>query len=316
MKYITGDIDLNNFKSKNTAITLGKFDGLHLGHQLLINKVKAFKDSGYNALMFTFNMNPISLDSDKNIKLLFTEDEKIRLANKFGMDYFISYPFTDIIKNMSAEDFITEILVKQLDAKVIVVGSDYRFGYKRTGDIKLLKELGNKLGFEIVVFDKLKIDNTIVSSTKIRESLAIGDIEKVNKFLGRPYSIYGKVEHGNRIGRTIGAPTINIRPDKNKAVPIIGVYVSKTNIDNIEYQSITSIGYKPTVTDGKTLWVETFIFDYDNDLYGRFVEVKLYKLLREEKKFSSIEELKEQMSIDIKKSKNYFNKREQYYVKS
>lgn len=306
MKYITGEIDLKNFKSKNTAITLGKFDGLHLGHQLLINKVRTFKDSGYNALMFTFNMNPMNLSSEKNIKLIFTEEEKLRFANQLGMDYFISYPFTDIIKNMSAEDFIREILLKQLDAKVIVVGSDYRFGYKRIGDVNLLKELGEKLGYELVIFDKLKIDNTIVSSTKIRQVLAGGDIEKVNKFLGRPYSIYGKVEHGNRIGRTIGTPTINIRPNENKAMPIRGVYVSKTNIDNVEYQSVTSIGYKPTVTDDKTLWVETFIFNYDNDLYDRFVEVKLYKLLREEKKFSSIEDLKEQMNIDINTSKEYF----------
>lgn len=305
MDYITGD----NFKFQNTAITLGKFDGLHLGHQLLIKKVKSYKELGYNAVMFTFNMHPMNVLFNKKIKLLYTEEEKVRLAKEFGMDMFVSYPFTKEVMAMSAKDFIVNVLVKQLGAKVIVVGADYRFGNKRMGDVALLKAYGDIYGFEVVVFEKLKVNDAISSSSIIRQALLEGDLDKVNKFLGRPYSIYGEVEPGNRIGRTIGMPTINIRPSEDKAVPIKGVYVSKTIIDNIEHESVTSIGNKPTVTDDMTIWVETFIFNYSNDLYGKKVEVELYKLLREEIKFNSLDELKNQMVIDIASTKEYFKTR-------
>lgn len=301
MEYITGD----KFEFKNTAVTLGKFDGLHLGHKLLINKVKSLKEYGLKATMFTFNMHPNNILYKKNIKLLYTEEEKVRLANKFGMDIFISFPFTDDIMNMSAKSFIIDVLVKQLDVKVVVIGADYKFGHNRMGDVKLLKSYGKLYGFEVIVFDKLKINQVISSSSIIRQELEKGNLEIVNKFLGRPYSIYGLVESGNRIGRTIGMPTINIRPDDNKAIPIKGVYASKTIIDGNSYESVTSIGNKPTVTDDSTIWVETFIFDYSNDLYGEKVEVELYKMLRSEKKFTSLDDLKKQMVIDIVNTKEY-----------
>lgn len=302
MEYITGN---KNVKLENTAVTLGKFDGLHLGHQLLIEKVRSYKEEGYKAVMFTFKTHPGNFFS-KNIKQLYTEEEKVDLVAKMGIDYFVSYPFNEEIRSMEAEDFIKDILVNQLGAKQIVVGDDFRFGYNRKGDINLLTKLQEKYGYTLLVCKKKNFNDIIVSSSAIKETLEKGDMEKVNTLLGRDFSITSEVLHGRRIGRTLGMPTTNLKPKDNKYLPPMGVYASKTIIDGKSYNGVTSIGVKPTVVVTDEIGVETFIFDYDYDLYGKVITVEFCKYLREEIKFDSIDQLKEQMHVDMENAKDFF----------
>jgi len=305
MKYIARNTE---FEFKNSAVTLGKFDGLHLGHRLLLNKVLEEKNQGYQAVMFTFFSHPVSLFTGKEVDLIYVEEEKKYLVEQMGFDVMISYPFTKETASMEAEDFIKEVLVEKLDAKIIVVGSDYCFGHKRKGNVDLLRSMADEYGYELIVFDKIKIEDQVVSSTYIREHLANGNMEKVTKFLGNPYTIIGEVQHGRRIGRTLGFPTTNLIPTSMKLLPPSGVYVSITTIDGKKFKGLTNIGNNPTVGETKEKRVETFLFDYDEDLYGKTIEVALYAMERPEIKYDTIEELKEQMAKDIIFGKNYFEK--------
>ena len=303
MLYISENME---FQLKNTAVCLGKFDGIHRGHRLLINKILEKKKEGYTAVVFTFSLHPLSLFSDKELELIDTIDEKKDKLRKLGVDILVSYPFTKETAATEPEDFIENILVNQLDAKVIVIGSDYRFGRKRRGDVAMLEQYSKIYGYELIVYDKLEIDDEIVGSTLIRSVIQSGNMEKVTKLLGVPYEIQAKVVTGNQIGRTIGFPTLNQAIPSNKLLPPNGVYVSKTIIDGIEYESVTNLGCKPTVSSTQTKNVETYIFNFEADLYDKVVTVKLLKWLRPEMKFSGLEELKTQIGIDKKNTISYF----------
>jgi riboflavin kinase/FMN adenylyltransferase len=304
MKYIAGN---TNFKFKNSAVTLGKFDGLHLGHQLLLDHVKSYKKQGYTTIMFSFLYHPGHLFSEKEFELIYTEEEKVTKVKKCGMDVLVSYPFTEETRSIEPEDFIRDILVGQLDAKVIVVGNDFRFGYKRRGDIKLLQKFEKIYDYRVIVCDKKEGPSGNISSSSIRNELKEGNLEAANAMLGQPYSITGEVMHGRRIGRTLGMPTTNILPPSNKLLPPCGVYVSKTLIDGISYPGVTNIGYKPTVGAEERKGVETYLFDFDQDLYGRIIEVALYTFVRPELKFNTLEELRLKMQEDIIFARNYLN---------
>lgn len=304
MEYITGKTD---FQLKNSAVTLGKFDGLHLGHQLLINKILEQKSRGYQAVMFTFMLHPCNLFSDKEIELIYTEDEKKYLLEKSGLDVLVSYPFTKETASMEPDDFIKEVLINKLDAKMIVVGSDFRFGKERKGDTNLLRDRAPLYGYDLCVIDKMHSGNIEIGSSYIRNELKQGNMELVNELLGSPYSIMGPVLHGRKIGRTIGFPTINLIPSSTKSLPPDGVYASVTIINGEKYPGLTNIGLNPTVGETPEKRVETYIFDYDNDLYNAFVTVSLYAMERGEEKFNSIEELKEQMNKDIVYGREYFS---------
>jgi riboflavin kinase/FMN adenylyltransferase len=301
--YIAGN---SEFKYKNSAVTLGKFDGLHLGHQQLIDIVISYKKQGLNAVMFSFLLHPGNLFSDKEFELIYTEEEKLAKLSRCGIDALVSYPFTEETRTMEPEDFIKEILVDKLDAKVIVVGKDFRFGYHRRGDVDLLKEYEATYGYKVIACEKLKWGSEVISSSAIRKELKEGNMESVNAMLGQPYTIRGEVVHGRRIGRTIGMPTTNLIPPSTKLLPPCGVYVSKTLIDGTYHNGVTNIGYKPTVGEEEYIGVETFIFDYDNDLYGKMIEVDLFYYMRPELKFGSLEELVQKMNEDIINAQNYF----------
>lgn len=303
MEYITGDKD---FKLKNTIVTLGKFDGLHLGHQVLINEVLSLKNQDNTSVMFTFLYHPYNLFSDNEFKLIFTEEEKIRKLSDFGLDVLISYPFTHETKNIEAEDFIREILVKRLDAKVIVVGNDFRFGRNRRGSVTMLKEMEKVYDFKLISFEKKMRGDIVISSSAIRTELANGNMEEVSAMLGNPYYIYGKVLHGRKIGRTLGMPTTNLIPPTNKLLPPCGVYASRTIIDGLSYPGMTNIGYRPTVSDDSINSVETYIYDYDGDLYDHDIIVELLTYVRPEIKFDTIEELKIKMEDDFAFGRRYF----------
>lgn len=305
MKYIAG---ITDFKIKNSAVSLGKFDGIHLGHQLLLNKVLELKKHGYQAVMFTFFYNPRNLFSDKEIELIYTEEEKKYLLEQKGFDVLVSYPFTKETASMEPEDFIKEVLVEKLDAKVIVVGADFCFGHKRRGNVDLLREKSKEYGYELIVFDKMKIEDQVISSSYIRSKIAEGDMEQVTKLLGRPFSIIGEVMHGRKIGRTLGFPTTNLIPPSSKLLPPNGVYASMTNINGVNYPGLTNIGNNPTVGVTPEKRVETYIFDFDSDLYGSTIEVLLYSHERPEMSFQSVEDLKNQMNKDIIFGHKYFSK--------
>lgn len=303
MDYIAGN---TNFKYKNSAVTLGKFDGLHLGHKQLIDLVISYKTMGFTAVMFSFLLHPSNIFSEKEFELIYTEEEKLVKLKRSGIDVLISYPFTEATRTMEPEVFIHEILIEKLDAKVIVVGNDFRFGLNRRGDLALLKKYAEIYGYEVIACEKTRMKNEIISSSVIRSALREGKMEIVNAMLGQPYSIRGEVTHGRKLGRTIGMPTTNLIPSSNKLLPPCGVYASKTRIDGIYHQGVTNIGYKPTVGEEEYIGVETFIFDYDNDLYGEMIEVELYDYIRPEMKFGSLEELTQRMSEDIRLTKAYF----------
>ncbi len=302
MEYISG----TKFKYKNSAVTLGKFEGLHLGHQQLIDQVVSLKKQGLTAIMFSFLLNPSNLFSEKEFELIYTEEEKIARMKRTGIDVLISCPFTEKTKSMEPEDFIRDILVGQLDAKVIVVGNDYRFGVDRKGDIDLLKKYEEVYGYQVIACEKIRWKKEIISSSSIRQALKEGNMDKVNGLLGHAYSIRGEVVHGRKLGRTIGMPTTNLIPPSNKLLPPCGVYSSRSRINGIYYPGVTNIGYKPTVGEEEQLGVETFIFVYNENLYGKTIEVELHTFIRPELKFSSLEELVQKMKEDIKVAKDYF----------
>lgn len=302
MEYVAGNTE---FKYTNTAITLGKFDGLHRGHKELIERVVAFKQQGLTAVMFSFLMHPGNLFSDKEFELIYTEEEKVAKLKHSGIDVLISYPFTEETRSMEPEKFIEEILVGKLDVKVIVVGKDFRFGYKAKGDVALLKQYEAVYGYQVIAIDKKTWKSEVISSSAIRKAIKQGDIEAANAMLGSPYSLRGEVVHGRRIGRTIGMPTTNLIPTTTKLLPPCGVYVSKTLVDGKSHNGVTNIGYKPTVGEEEYIGVETYIFDFDADLYGEIIEVELFYYIRPELKFGSIEELIIKMREDIIVAKKY-----------
>lgn len=303
MDYICGK---TKFQYHNSCVTLGKFDGLHRGHQLLLSYLAKYEKLGFTSVMFTFDYHPGNLFSEREIDLIYTEEEKKTLLTADGPQVLISYPFTKESASMEPEEFIKQVLVKQLDAKIIVVGTDYRFGSKRRGDVTMLQEYALEYGYEVIVCEKIMFDGQVISSTRIREELRNGKIEYVNEMLGHPYTIMGEVVTGRQLGRTIDIPTVNLLPETHKLLPPNGVYASIVRFDGKCYQGVTNIGCKPTVESSGQIGVETHIFDYHGDLYGKYIEVELYAFERGECKFTSVDELKERMQKDIVFAKEYF----------
>lgn len=303
MEYVEG----KEFTYKNTAITLGKFDGIHRGHQMLLKKVVDKKKDGLTSVMFTFSSHPQNLLQNKETKLIYTLEEKRIILDKWGLDVLISYPFNKQIARMKAYDFVKDVLVGQLDGKIIVVGQNFRFGHNREGNVQLLQKLSEEFNFELVVYDKLEYKGRRVSSTLIKELIRQGNIEYANHLLGTPYTIMGKVKHGRKIGRTLGFPTVNIVPDENKLLPPNGVYVSNTKINDKTIHGVTSIGQNPTVGKTDEIRVETFLFDFEGDLYDQTLRVQILSRFRDEIKFDNVDLLKEQIDKDIELGKAYFN---------
>ena len=296
MEYMQGAAGI--YIPEETAVTLGKFDGLHRGHQKLINRIVQKKKEGLASVV-------LALQGQKTAGLLLS-DEKRRLLDGWGVSCLVDCPMTEDLIRMSPEDFVAQVLVDRLHARFIAVGSDFRFGYQRKGDVNLLGELGRVFGYRLEVVKKERYQDQDISSSLIREELEAGNMETVNNLLGYTFSVSGEVLHGRQIGRTLGMPTTNLVPSTRKLLPPNGVYVSVTVIDGKRHPGITNIGYKPTIGE-KFKGVETHIFDFDEDLYGRDIEVKLLHYRRPEQKFSSREELKTQMENDIAFGREFFH---------
>lgn len=293
---------------KPTGVGLGNFDGLHLGHMALINTL--INESALNSLesvVYTFMKHPENIIRKKLFTpLITTVEKKIELLNEKGLNYIYFEKFDEKYSRIKPEDFVKDILVKKLNIKLAVAGYDYRFGYKGEGDIELLKELGKKLGFKVIIIPPVKLEDEIVSSTNVRKYIKRGDMHKAFLLLGRHYSVKGLVEKGKGIGRDLGFPTANISTKSYLVFPKKGVYITKVKIEGCIYSSLTNIGNNPTFGDNDDISIETFILDFDKDIYGKEIEVFFIKKIRNEKKFSTVEELVAEMKKDLLKTKNYF----------
>lgn len=306
MKYITNKDEIQ--MEYDTAVTLGKFDGIHIGHQLLIREVLDSSKQGLKPAVFTF-ASADRVRTDHIEGNLLTEEEKRNYLQDLGIQVMISYPFDEETRHMQPEIFIEEILCKKLRAKKVVVGSDFAFGYKRKGNIDLLEKLSKVYGYELVVLDKVMFNEQVVSSSTIRQELIEGHIEKVNSMLGRKFSIEGTVVYGNQIGRKVlSMPTANIYPPVEKLLPPNGVYVTTIETEAGIFEGITNLGYKPTIGGETRPGIESYLFDFDGDLYGQVIKVNFYTFERGEVKFDGLEELKEQMFLDRDFGKAYFEK--------
>lgn len=296
MEYIKGRLDFH--VAEPTVLSIGKFDGLHRGHELLMDYVFQKKKEGMKAVIFTFDVPPKkSLEQDA-ARVLTTNEEKMHLFEQIGIDYLIECPFTEEIMNMPAEEFLKKI-VEQLSIRCIVAGTDCSFGYQRRGDYRMLQKYAPEYHYEAQIVDKMQYEGRDISSTFIREEIAAGNMEKAELLLGYAYFVQGTVVHGNQIGRTIGIPTINLLPPQEKLLPPFGVYAARVEIDGKRYNGITNIGCKPTIAGDNPVGVETNLFDFQGDLYGKHAKVSLLKWVREEQKFQNVSELKVQMEKDI-----------------
>lgn len=304
MRYIH---DLDDFvMDRPTAVTLGKFDGLHVGHQKLISIIQEkAKEQDLLSAVFTFDKIPLSICPERRY-FISTNQERRQFLEQLGVDVEIEYPFTEQLMNTSPEMFIKRVLVDQLKAKVVVVGPDYRFGKDRGGNVELLVQMAKEYGYEAIVVEKERYQDREISSTYVREELSQGHMETANVLLGRPYSVEGSVCHGKQNGRKIETPTINIIPDQIKLLPPKGVYASTTIIDGKMYYGVTNVGTKPTVTDENIMGIETNLFDFNETVYGETVETKLMHFIRLEMKFDSLEQLKKQIESDIAFAKTMF----------
>ncbi len=282
-----------------SVVTIGKFDGIHLGHRELVRSVKTFADTcgrEVNTVLFSFDMAQV---------YLLTHKERRKLLEREGIRTVVECPFTPEIITMEAEDFIRKILADRLHAVHVVVGPDFHFGYGRRGDAHLLEQMGEELGFSVEVVPEVEYENEKISSTRIRNCVSEGNMEDASGMLGYPYFVTGQVIHGRHLGRTIGVPTANMIPGKKKLLPPNGVYCTISKIGDKKYPGITNIGTKPTV-DGQFIGVETYLFSFDGDVYGETEEVRLLHFVRPEKKFDSLELLREQISQDHAVGEAYF----------
>jgi len=297
MQFISGTRQIHI--DEPTIVTIGKFDGRHKGHQKLLREMIRLKQEyGYKTAVFTFDMMPAGVVTGRRQSVITTNQERRINMDKMGVDYLVEYPFDGQVSLMNPEDFVREVLVGGMNAKVIVAGTDCRFGYQRTGDAVLLKSLSDRYGYQAVIIKKEQDDHRDISSTYIREELDKGDIEKANELLGEPYSIHGTVIHGNHIGTSLGFPTANIIPPPNKHLPPCGVYVSRVLVKGQAYGGVSNIGKKPTVDGDHPIGIETFIMGLTEDLYGEEIEIQLLHFCRPEQKFDSLEALSLQMKKD------------------
>ena len=299
---------IENYKnfnhSKNSIVTIGTFDGVHIGHRKIIEELVATaKKENCNSVLLTFFPHPrMVLQKDNSIQLINTIDERIEILKKTGLDYLIIQPFDKEFSRLSALDFVRDILVNHLRTFQLVIGYDHRFGKNREGDFEQLEEYGEMYDFSVQEIPAQDINAVSVSSTKIRKALDQGEITKVTEYLGYSFSISGIVVKGDRLGNTIGYPTANLEVKENyKLIPKKGAYLVKSNIKGVCVYGMMNIGFRPTVK-GICQTIETHFFDLDADLYGEQLEIELIAFLREEQKFASLDALKTQLALDKNKS--------------
>lgn len=292
---------------EETAVAIGKFDGVHLGHRALITELlNSKKEHGYATVIFTFSPSPAEYFGLSDGKQIMTASEKRAVLEEIGIDYLVEFPFNKDTADILPNQFVEDMLHNRLHARFIVAGDDLSFGRKGAGHIDTLCKLGIKYGYTVKEISKIKLDDVEISSSEIRRLISINNLSRAELMIGEPYSIRGKIISGNRIGRTIGFPTINVAIDAKKVLPKFGVYYSKIAIDGEVYFGISNIGVKPTIASDNAVSIETFIFEFDKDVYGREASIYLMGYRRGEQKFDGIDALKAQLDLDIAAGYKYF----------
>ncbi|MBN1831367.1 MAG: bifunctional riboflavin kinase/FAD synthetase [Deltaproteobacteria bacterium] len=298
--------DLNELTGplRNPVLTIGNFDGVHRGHLALFDKVmERAKAINGQSVVLTFDPHPIKVMSPGNGPPLITPiEQKLKLISNTGIDVIICLAFTLEFASMSAEDFVHDILMDRLGVREIVVGYDYTFGYKRQGDVSLLREMGDKLGFRVHVTDPIHLDDAVVSSTSIRKFIQQGNLVAAKKLLGRDYQIYGTVVKGKgRGGRLLGFPTANLKP-VDELIPKKGVYAVTVRVDDKDYCGVANIGYNPTFGDD-ALSIEAHLLDFSENIVGKMIEIKFIQRIRDEKTFRDVKELSDRITQDIEQAR-------------
>jgi riboflavin kinase/FMN adenylyltransferase len=308
MKVLHG-IDKIERKFHNPVITIGNFDGVHIGHLSLFQRVKELAETmGGESIIITFYPHPIKVLSPSNGPPLITSHEqKVQLIEEAGIDVFLVIEFTREFANMSAHDFVHEIIHSKIGARAVVVGPDYRFGHKREGDIPTLTRMGKELNFEVYVVPDISINGVEVSSSTIRGFVTAGELRRAREMLGRDYQVAGRVIRGrDRGGRLLGFPTANLQLI-DELTPKPGVYATEVLIEGRLYEGATNIGYSPTFENG-AFSVETHVLDFSGDIYGKIIQVRFIERLRDEKTFSGPEELSQQIKKDVDRAREILAK--------
>lgn len=297
MKYITGIGSYHG--TKKTAVTIGKFDGLHRGHQKLVDKIRSYATDECDSVLCAFDMHRDAIMTNR--------ERREHLEGK--IDWLIDCPFTETLRNMEAEDFIRDILCAGLNAAHIVVGRDFVFGHNKRGSVEMLERYAPRYGYTVDVVEKERYGDMIISSTYIRDALAQGDVRLAEQLLGYPYELTGPVRHGKQLGRTLGFPTMNVEPEAQKILPRYGVYACRVKIDGEWHNGVGNAGVKPTVTDERRRLFEVYAYGYEGDAYGKEVTVRFCGFERPEVKFGSVEELREQVMKDMQYGIDFFKDR-------
>lgn len=289
---------------ENTAVALGNFDGLHIGHMAILeDAIHSAEEQGLKSLCYTFSNHPFNYimgraESDPAaLKLICSEEDKISMLESMGFYYLVNVPFDDVIMKMNAHDFFHNVLIGLLNASIVSVGFNYSYGVRAEGRAKDLVRDGISEGIDVHVHDAVTLNDKVVSSTLIRETIAAGNIVLVEELLGRPYSFSGTVEHGKSVGKKLGFPTINIVPACNRALPPFGVYAGVSRVDGSEYKSIINIGMQPTF-NGASVKIESHLLDYSDDAYGKEVVIEIKEFIRPELKFDNVDDLRNQIEKD------------------
>lgn len=291
----------------NAVVTSGTFDGVHLGHQKILHRIREIARSiGGETVLLTFWPHPrlVLYPEEHNLRLLSTFEEKASLLRQFGIDHLVTIPFTQEFSQLTSEEFIRKVLIEKIQTKKLVIGYDHRFGKNREGSFEYLQAHSSEFGFELEEISREDVDEIGVSSTKIRKALESGDVQTANQYLGRPYELNGIVVKGQQIGRSIGFPTANIHvPNDYKLIPKDGVYAVEARVEDQIFKAMLNIGNRPTV-DGTRKTVETHLFDFQGDLYNKLITVYFRAFIREERKFENLEALKSQLTLDQKSAKS------------
>ena len=297
MEVIANTIQLDI--GRETAAAIGKFDGIHIGHRRLLEEILSRKKDGLAVCVFTFDPPPASFFGVTDEKELTTKAEKRLLFERMGVDILIEFPLNRETAATPPEVFVEKILAEQMRVRFLAAGTDLSFGAKGAGNAALLHRLAPGLGFQFRTIDKVCLGEREISSTLVRSHVEKGDMESVEQMLGMPYMIAGEVVRGKQLGRTIGFPTVNIQPDVNKLLPPKGVYFSQMRYKGKMYRAISNVGYKPTVAEEKVMGIESYLYDFQENIYGESIEIYLYSFLRPERRFDSVESLRRQLCDDI-----------------
>lgn len=304
MEYIRGTTEFHI--EEPTVISFGKFDGLHRGHELLMDYMFEKRRKGLKTVVFTFDIPPGKLAHRSEGKVITTNEEKMHVFERIGVDYLVECPFIPEIMCMEPADFLHKI-VTEMNVRYMVAGRDFHFGHNRAGDYRTLEQYAGQLGYEVAIMEKMQYEGRDISSTFVREEIAEGNIEKANHLLGYAFFVQGEVTHGRHMGGPVlGFPTVNLLPPPEKLLPPNGVYITETTLEGRVYQGVSNVGCKPTIEGENPIGVETHIFDFNRNVYGSNVKVEFLKRVRPEQKFASLEELTMQMQEDIAYARKFF----------